>query len=360
MNSDVAHEIRDVHEFERHAQVRLVGPEAAHRFGVREPRERVRQLGLEHAREDVPDQPLHERHHVLLLEERGLDVELRELGLAVGAKVLVPEAAHDLVVAVEAAHHQELLEDLRRLRQRKELAGMRARGNEVVARALGRRLRQHRRLDVHEMVVVEELAHRARDGVAAAQPLLHHVAAQVDVAVLEPELLAHFLVEREGRRHGGIQHVELLGEQLDLAGGQVRVRRARRAQPHLALHLDAELAPEMRGDLEGFRRVRIEDDLQQARAVAQVDEDHAAVIAATMHPAGDRQGAARQGFADFSAVVCAHGQGARCYVPGRGRGNRGPSGAPGGDDCVRLWPPASRPPASASCRRLRASRALPP
>ena len=59
---------------------------------------------------------------LLLVEERGLDVDLRELGLAVGAQVLVAEALGDLVVAVEAGDHQQLLEQLRRLRQREEHA----------------------------------------------------------------------------------------------------------------------------------------------------------------------------------------------------------------------------------------------
>ena len=95
------------------------------------------------------------------------------------------------------------------------------------------------------------------------------------------------------------------------------------ARPQLALHLDAELAAEVLRRLECLGRVRIEDDLEQPRAIAQVDEDHAAVVAATMHPAGRLDGAAREGLVDFSAVVCAHGQGARCYVPGGGRGNRG-------------------------------------
>ena len=72
--------------------------------------------------------------------ERHLDVDLRELGLAVGAQVLVAEAPHDLEVAVEARDHQELLVELRRLRQRVELARVDAAGHEVVARALGRRL----------------------------------------------------------------------------------------------------------------------------------------------------------------------------------------------------------------------------
>jgi hypothetical protein len=52
-----------------------------------------------------------------------LEVELGELGLAVGTQVLVAHAARDLEVAVVPRDHQELLEDLRRLRQRIEVAG---------------------------------------------------------------------------------------------------------------------------------------------------------------------------------------------------------------------------------------------
>ena len=95
------------------------------------------------------------------LEEGGLDVQLREFRLAVGAQVLVAEAAHDLVVAVEAGHHQQLLEDLRRLRQREELAGVRAARHQVIARAFRRRLGEHRRLDVDEAVLIHVVAHRA-------------------------------------------------------------------------------------------------------------------------------------------------------------------------------------------------------
>ncbi len=60
--------------------------------------------------------------NIELIEKRRLDVDLRELGLAIGAKVLVAEAFDDLIVAVEARHHQHLLEQLRRLRQRVELS----------------------------------------------------------------------------------------------------------------------------------------------------------------------------------------------------------------------------------------------
>ena len=50
--------------------------------------------------------------NVFLSHKRHLAVDLCELGLAVGAQVLVAEAFHYLEIAVESADHQELLECL--------------------------------------------------------------------------------------------------------------------------------------------------------------------------------------------------------------------------------------------------------
>jgi hypothetical protein len=84
------------------------------------------------------------------VREAHLQIDLRELKLAVGAQVLVAEAAGDLEVAVEAGDHEDLLEDLRRLRQRVELARMHAAGDEKIARALGRGLGQDGRFDLEK------------------------------------------------------------------------------------------------------------------------------------------------------------------------------------------------------------------
>ena len=100
------------------------------------------------------------------VNERHLDVDLGELGLAVGAQVLVAEAASDLVVALDAAHHEHLLELLRALRQRVELARVGARRNQVVASAFGRGVRQDRRFDLKEAALVEGLAHSLSHGMA--------------------------------------------------------------------------------------------------------------------------------------------------------------------------------------------------
>src|SRR6478735_8088926 len=55
----------------------------------------------------------------------------------------------------------------------------------------------------------------------------------------------------------------------------------------------------------GVDAVGIEHDLHDAFAVAQVDEDHAAVIATPMHPAGDGDRLPEVAFVDATAIVSA-------------------------------------------------------
>ena len=190
-----------------------------------------------------------------------------------GARVLVAEAGRDLEIAVEARDHQQLLEQLGRLRQREEVAVVDAAGHEVVARAFGRALGQHRGLDVDEAVGVEELAHLHRDPVAQHQVLLHLRAAQVQHAVRQAGGLAEVLViEREGRRHAGVEHLQRMAQHLDLARDQRGVLGAGRARPHQAGDLDAELVAHAFGGLEHLGAIGVADDLDDAFAVAQIDK----------------------------------------------------------------------------------------
>src|SRR5271165_2710672 len=97
--------------------------------------------------------------NVFLARERHLEVELGELELPVRAKVLVANAFADLEIAVHSRNHLNLLENLRRLRERVELAVMNSAWDEAIARAFGRRARQERRFDLEEAEFVESLAH---------------------------------------------------------------------------------------------------------------------------------------------------------------------------------------------------------
>jgi hypothetical protein len=142
-------------------------------------------------------------------------------------------------------------------------------------------------------VRVEEVADRAVDGVAHDHRVLHAGAAQVDDPVAQPQQLVEraVVVDRERRRRRLRQRLGFDDLELDLAGGELRV--------DVAL-LAAHDAPARRDDVLGAQalgqRVRIrgglgmEDELQEPGAVAQVDEDQAAVVTTAVHPAGHAHG----------------------------------------------------------------------
>jgi hypothetical protein len=70
-----------------------------------------------------------------LRDEAHFEIELVEFaGRAIGAGVLVAEAGGDLEIAVEAGDHDQLLEHLRRLRERVEFAGWTRLGRDSRAR----------------------------------------------------------------------------------------------------------------------------------------------------------------------------------------------------------------------------------
>ena len=81
---------------------------------------------------------------------------------------------------------------------------------------------------------------------------------------------------------------------------------AGRARAHQAGDLQAELVAHALGGREGLGAVRVADDLHQAFAVAQVDEDHAAVVAAAVHPAEQGDGLAQVLERDLAAVAATH------------------------------------------------------
>ncbi len=96
-------------------------------------------------------------HHVLLIHEGKLHVNLREFRLTVRPQILVAVAAGDLVITVEPRAHQKLLQQLRALGQRVETPRMDAAGNQIVPRAFRRRRDQSRRLDVKKAFSGEEI-----------------------------------------------------------------------------------------------------------------------------------------------------------------------------------------------------------
>jgi hypothetical protein len=73
---DVAHQVGQLDQLERHAQIRLVGTVKTHRVRVRESRKRVRQRLARDDTEDFSNQVLHERHDLGLAQKGRFDVDL--------------------------------------------------------------------------------------------------------------------------------------------------------------------------------------------------------------------------------------------------------------------------------------------
>ncbi len=151
----------------------------------------MRQLAefdVQHFLEQVAHHGLGDVHDVFFIEEAGLDVDLGEFRLAVGTQVFVTEALGDLVVAIEAGDHQQLLEQLGRLRQGEEAAGMGPAGHQVVAGTLGGGAGQDRGFHVEETVFVQVAADAGGDARAQLELLGHLRTAQVDEAIAQAGL----------------------------------------------------------------------------------------------------------------------------------------------------------------------------
>ncbi len=127
---------------------------------------------------------------------------------------------------------------------------------------------------------------------------------QVEEAILQADVFRIFLIAKHRQRQfgGRAQHLDLIGEDFDLAGRQVRILGARGAIAHLAVDLDHPFRTQFLGVLEG-RAVGIGHHLGEAIMVAQVDEQHAAMVADAMHPAGDPDRGANVGLAERAAGV---------------------------------------------------------
>ena len=112
----------------------------------------------------------------------------------------------------------------------------------------------------------------------------------VEVAVAQTRLLAHGArvlgmvgdLERQDRCFG--EHLDGGVDDLDLAGGQVRVGVAIGAHRDGAGGLDDGFVAQLVGI------VLTDDDLHDSRSVAQIDEGHTSVIATTIDPPGEGDG----------------------------------------------------------------------
>ena len=324
-------EVRHVVDVQIEARIRPVDAVALHGLGVGHHRH-LADVVLEELGPQATNEAGHHGHHVFALDEGHLEVDLAELGLAVGSGILVAQAPADLHVAVAASDHQDLLEELRALRQGVPTARVQAAGHDEVASALGGALDEQGSLDLHEAVAREVIARELGDAASGLEDVLHARPTQVDVPVAQSrflvDLLGVVLVGKDRRGLCLVEHLEALDDHLDFAGGELGVGAAG-TQPHRALHGHHVLASE------GVRRIHhvigtrleVEDHLGQALLVAQVDEEQPlALVAVGVDPSANGDGLSSMDGTELAAEVGALEHGGACRAGDASRHDRWPDG----------------------------------
>ena len=105
----VLEELRALDNLDVKAQVRLIGAVVLHGIGIGH----ARDWGLNVVADELPqllDNLFTKRNDIVLIHEGHLHVQLGKFRLAVCAEVLIAVAPCNLVVALHAGHHQQLLE----------------------------------------------------------------------------------------------------------------------------------------------------------------------------------------------------------------------------------------------------------
>ena len=108
--------------------------------------------------------------------------------------------------------------------------------------------------------------------------------------MLQPQVFAgQFLRRRlERRRRAAVQDFDVLGPDFDRAGAQLRIHGSLGPRGHAPADQHDELGPQRPGRLDQRRaRLRGENHLGLAVAIAQIDEQHAAMVAIGIDPAAE-------------------------------------------------------------------------
>ncbi|MNG99087.1 hypothetical protein D3C79_582480 [compost metagenome] len=302
---NVFNQVGNVHQFQRVTQVWLIGTVTAHRFGKGHDRE-FTQIDALHVQPQFMHQLLHHFTHLLGAHERGFHVYLGEFRLTIRAQVFVTEALDDLVVTVEARHHQQLFEQLWGLRQCVELTFMYAAWYQIVTGTFRRSFGQHWGFDIQETVAVHKAAHKAGDLGTGFQAVGHFRATQIQIAIFQTRFFAIGLVRVQRQRFGAVDDLKLMSKHLNFASRHILVGLAFRARTHGTDDLDAELVTQFEGFVEGRFLIRIEEHLDDAFAVTHINKDQATQIAAAVDPTTQSDFLADVGQIQLPAIFSTH------------------------------------------------------
>ena len=165
---------------------------------------------------------------------------------------------------------------------------MDARGHEEVAGAFGAGGGEDRRREFVEASALHAAAHGVDHVHAQHDVLVQAFAAQVEEAIFQARLFGIVLIaeDRQGQLRRLAQHFDFGHVDLDLAGRHVGVFRTLGAGADLAVKPHHPFRAQGLGGDEGGR-IGVHHALGHPIVVAQIDEEHATMVADAVAPAGE-------------------------------------------------------------------------
>jgi len=203
---------------------------------------------------------------------------------------------------------------------------MHARRDEIVARAFGGRLGEDRRLDLEELQLGQRPSRALQQAMAQHQIGLELGPAQVQMAVLEPQLLGRELLplaasDRDGRRARRPHDAQHGGMHFDLPRLEVGILHIRGARHDLPFYQEDRLHPDRlrRGNRVGRRPRRADRHLHQSVSVTQVEKHDPAQVPAAMHPSAQAHRAPHVRTAQGATTMRPQSRPAHSYEPSASR-----------------------------------------
>ena len=165
---------------------------------------------------------------------------------------------------------------------------------------------------------VVHFANRLHHGAAQEDAVTERFAAQVEVAILQPQALVHGgigVIDIEGWRLGLGEHGDTLACDLNAASGELLVLGTCASRSNSAFDGDHPLAARVGQCGVGLGcDGGINNHLHDAVAVTKVDEDEAAVISTAMNPTGEPHAPTDIAWAQCAADVAPKARGQFCRV----------------------------------------------
>ena len=280
--SGVLEVLGQLSQLQTKTQVRLVRTVLLHRILVGHALNRAGNLHINQVPHGLND-ALAQLNDVFLINERRLNVQLSELRLTVRTEILITVATSNLVVLLNTAHLQQLLEQLRGLRQSVPRTRSQTSRHQEVTRTLRGGTGQGRGLNLNVAILSQQVACRTVRVRTQAHDASRLRAAKIQVAVAQARLLTHLnvLVNLERQRSGSVQHLNGGHLNLNLAGRQVRVLITLRALSHQTGYTQHILVAQVLKI-----SLIVENTLGDTLTVTQVNESDTTVVAAASHPTG--------------------------------------------------------------------------